>query len=93
MVRRRANKVDVFSSSEYDLSPGLSPEQFADSVVQERAWEFCGEMEGRWFDLLRLEMVEKLPEIRHPNEKGPPTYPVTEEDYYLPIPEEAAIWF
>ncbi len=93
MVRRRANKVDVFSSSEYDLNPGLSAEQFADSVVQERAWEFCGEMEGRWFDLQRLEMVEKLPELRHPRETGPPDYPMTKEDYYLPIPEEAAIWF
>jgi hypothetical protein len=93
MVRRRANKVDVLSSSEYDLSPGLSAEQFADSVVQERAWEFCGEMEGRWFDLIRLEMVEKLPELRHPRETGPPKYPITKEDYYLPIPEEAAIWF
>jgi hypothetical protein len=93
MVRRRANKVDIFSSSEYDLSPGLSAEQFADSVVQERAWEFCGEMEGRWFDLIRLEMVEKLPELRHPRETGPPEYPLTKEDYYLPVPEEAAIWF
>ncbi|UCH14060.1 MAG: RagB/SusD family nutrient uptake outer membrane protein [Bacteroidales bacterium] len=93
MVRRRANKVDVFSFSEYDLRPGLSTEQFADSVVQERAWEFCGEMEGRWFDLIRLEMVEKLPELRHPNEKSPPAYPVTREDYFLPVPEEAAVWF
>jgi hypothetical protein len=93
MLRRRANKVDIFSSSEYDLSPGLSAEQFADSIVQERAWEFCGEMEGRWFDLIRLEMVEKLPELRHPRETGPPEYPLTKEDYYLPVPEEAAIWF
>jgi len=93
MVRRRANKVDIFSSSEYDLSPGLSAEQFADSVVQEMAWEFCGEMEGRWFDLMRLEMVEKLPELRHPGETGPPEYPLTKENYYLPVPEEAAIWF
>jgi hypothetical protein len=93
MIRRRANKVDIFSSSEYDLSPGLSAEQFADSVVQERAWEFCGEMEGRWFDLIRLEMVEKLPELRHPDETGPPNDPLTKEDYYLPVPEEAAIWF
>ena len=92
MVRRRANKVDIYSSSPYDLTPGLSPEQFADSVVQERAWEFCGELEGRWYDLLRLEMVDQLPELRDDDEKGPPEYPITEEDYYLSIPEEAAIW-
>ncbi|MFC2137841.1 RagB/SusD family nutrient uptake outer membrane protein [Bacteroidota bacterium] len=93
MVRRRANKVDIYSSSAYDLTPGLSPEQFADSVVQERAWEFCGELEGRWYDLLRLEMVDQLPELRDPDEKGPPEYPITEDDLYFPIPEEAAVWF
>ncbi len=93
MVRRRANKVDIHSPSAFDLTPDLSPMQFADSVVQERAWEFCGEMEGRWFDLLRLEMVEKLPELRDPNEGLIYDNPITEEDYYLPIPEKAAIWF
>ena len=33
MVRRRANKVDINSPSKYDLQPGLSATQFADSVV------------------------------------------------------------
>ena len=36
---------------------GLSNTDFINSVVQERAWEFAGEY-TRWFDLVRLEMVE-----------------------------------
>ena len=39
MIRRRANGVDPYSPSVYDLSQGLSREQFIDSVVWERAWE------------------------------------------------------
>lgn len=43
-----------------DLTPGLNGEAFADSVVQERAWEFAGfEYAARWYDLVRLEMVEE----------------------------------
>ena len=70
MIRRRANKVEIFGSSEYDLTTGLAVTQFYDSVVRERELEFCGEYEGRWFDLLRLEMVDQLPELRG---GGPPT--------------------
>ena len=91
MIRRRANKVDIYSPSVYDLQPGLSAEQFADSVVWERAWEFAGEPEGRWFDLMRLEMAEDLPELRDPQEYEDIEYPVTKEDYFMPIPEED-IW-
>ncbi len=92
-VRRRANQVDIFASSDYDLTPGLSAGQFTDSVVWERAWEFCGEFEGRWFDLVRLEKVEELPELRHPAEGGFPREAVTKDDYFIPIPDEAMVWF
>ncbi len=89
MVRRRAKKIDIYTESEYDLKTGLSQELFLDSVVWERAWEFCAEPEGRWFDLLRLEMVEEIPELRHPDQPGPPQ----EEDinaniYFAPVPTE-----
>lgn len=87
-IRRRANKVDLYSASVYDLPTGLTAAQFADSVVQERAWEFACENEGRWFDLLRLEKVDELPELRHPLEGGPPEYPITEDCYFAPIPDE-----
>ena len=85
-VRRRANKVDLFTQSVYDLHDGLTPEQFADSVVCERGWEFCAEPEGRWFDLLRLEMVSKLSSLKYPGQGA--VYPVNinPDNYFLPLP-------
>jgi len=80
MVRRRANKVDINSPSKYDLTPELSAKQFIDSVVWERAWEFCAEPEGRWYDLVRTEMVEQLPRLRG----GGPA--MTKDDYFEILP-------
>jgi len=57
MIRRRANNVDLHSSSRFDIQEGLSAEVFADSVVQERAWELAGEPESRWSDQLRLGLL------------------------------------
>ena len=90
-IRRRANKLDLYAPSEFDLTPGLSAEIFADSVVWERAWEHAGEPEGRWFDLVRLEEVEELEQLRHPQEGGIPRYPITKEDYFMPIPQQDII--
>jgi hypothetical protein len=86
-IRRRAHKIDLHSPSVYDLQPGLSPAVFADSVVWERAWELCGEPEGRWFDLIRLEQVENLPNLRDLGENGPPNYPADKNDYFFPLPD------
>jgi starch-binding outer membrane protein, SusD/RagB family len=88
MIRRRANKVDIYSPSPYDLTPGLSPEQFADSVVQERAWELCAEPEGRWFDLMRLDHAKNLPAIKQ--HQGIVVYPIPidRNTYFRPIPEK-----
>jgi hypothetical protein len=86
-IRRRAHQVDIHAASVYDLQSGLSPEAFADSVVWERAWELAGEPEGRWFDLVRLEMVEDLPELRHPEEGGPPIL-FDKSEYFFPLPPE-----
>jgi starch-binding outer membrane protein, SusD/RagB family len=72
-IRRRARHLDLNSPSGYDLPKGLSIEAFVDSVVWERAWELCGEPEGRWFDLIRLEKVEDLPKMRNPFDGGPPS--------------------
>ncbi len=90
-IRRRAYHVDIHSASPYDIPSDLSTEAFADSVVQERAWELAGEFEGRWFDLVRLERVEELEHTRHPLEGGFPQGPVTKDDYFLSIPEEDQI--
>lgn len=64
-VRRRANKLDINTVSEFDLPQNLSSEQFLDSVVWERAWELCSEPDGRWFDIIRLDLKDKLVEYRY----------------------------
>lgn len=86
-IRRRAHHLDLYSPSAYDLQSGLSPEAFADSVVQERGWEMAGEPEGRWFDLLRLEKVKDMPNLLDPGEQQYPDNPVTEKDYFISPPQ------
>jgi starch-binding outer membrane protein, SusD/RagB family len=85
-VRRRANKVDLFAPSVYDLKQGLTPEQFADSVVWERAWEFCAEPEGRWFDLLRLDMIKNLKNLKDSGQLLFPVY-INMDTYFWPLPK------
>jgi hypothetical protein len=46
---------------------GLTATQFADAVVQERAWEFACER-TRWFDLIRLERVEEANAAKSPDD-------------------------
>ncbi len=91
MIRRRAHNVDIYSPSVYDLQSGLSPEVFADSVVWERAWELAGEPEGRWFDLVRLEMVEDLPNLRHPQEGSPPESFDKSAYFFPPLAEDTKL--
>jgi starch-binding outer membrane protein, SusD/RagB family len=65
-IRRRANHVDLNSPSKYDLNPGMESIAFIDSVVCERAYEFCGEPGNRWFDIVRTEQVSKIPNLVSP---------------------------
>jgi starch-binding outer membrane protein, SusD/RagB family len=74
-VRRRAGLAD--------LAPGLDQIAFRDAVVQERAWELAGEFQ-RWYDLLRLEIVEQVTARRDPTED--PVGPITKDKYLAPIP-------
>jgi len=37
---------------------------------------------------VRLEKVEDLPQLRHPEEGGPPEYPVTKDSYFFHPPAE-----
>ncbi|HNW52469.1 MAG TPA: RagB/SusD family nutrient uptake outer membrane protein [Prolixibacteraceae bacterium] len=89
-VRRRANHVDLFTPSKYDLPPTLTAEQFVDSVVWERAWELAFEPDGRWFDLIRLNMRSKLKDLQFekdfPNSVS--SYYLTDDWYFYKIPEE-----
>lgn len=62
----------------------LSAADFAAKCVQERAWELCGER-VRWFDMVRLEMVNEVIAKKDPADNQP-IHAVTEKDYTFPIP-------
>lgn len=90
MIRRRANNVDYSSPSEYDLTPGLSGAQFADSVVLERAWELCFEPDGRWFDIVRLDLKDELESQKYPNDVADEVDEnlLSDDWYFFLIPQE-----
>jgi len=89
-IRRRAHQKDLYSPSEFDLQPGLTPEAFTDSVVWERAWELAGEPEGRWFDLVRLGKVEELYTLGDGEERWP-NISYDKDYYFFPIPASDTI--
>ena len=64
---------------------GLSATDFAEKCVDERAWELCGER-VRWFDMVRLEIVEQVIAKKDPRDNQP-LHAVTEKDYTFPIPQ------
>ena len=68
------------------LTPGdgLTAAQFADEVVQERAWEFACER-TRWFDLVRLERVEEA-NAKKSTDDLQPIKPIVKANYWFPLP-------
>lgn len=87
-VRNRAFK--GLGTTEASVS-GLSKEDFIDTVVWERAFEFAGfEHSARWFDLVRLELVEKAnTEWREETEdKYKLLRPYSKKDYFFSVPEK-----
>jgi hypothetical protein len=74
-VRRRAGLAEISN---------LSGADFANAVVDERAWEFAAEW-TRWFDLVRLEKVEEANANKAP-EGLKPIGAITKSDYWLPVP-------
>lgn len=72
-----------------ELTANLSGPDFAEAVVNERAWEFAGEW-NRWFDLVRLEKVEAANEDKDPGDLKTDK-PISKEDYLMPIPGADAI--
>jgi starch-binding outer membrane protein, SusD/RagB family len=82
-----------------DLTPGLSDEQFRDSVVFERAYEFAGENGIRWFDIVRLQMLPQVIAARNtefnddyvlrPKENSIPAKYIADPShaYLAPIPQ------
>jgi hypothetical protein len=78
LVRARAG--------ELPLTAGLSAQDFQDSVVKERAYEFAGETGIRWFDICRLQILPQVIASRSPLE-NPVNPAVNIQDAYLsPIP-------
>lgn len=69
-----------------NLTEGLSQPVFINAVINERAWELAGEGQ-RWYDLLRTEKVGEAVSKRDPNEQVQITGPITEDNFYAPIPE------
>lgn len=64
---------------------GLTGAAFADSVVNERAWEFAAEGTTRWFDLQRLEKVEEANANKNAGDLKP-IGNITKDDYWFPVP-------
>ena len=88
-VRRRANFLPLDQPSDKDLMPGLAAATFADSVVWERAWEFCMEPQGRWFDIVRLQLLDELEAIQYPDEAQTTNFNEIYDDtgYHARIPK------
>jgi len=88
-VRRRANNLDINTPSAFDLPPDLTSEQFLDSVVWERAWELCTEPQGRWFDIIRLNLRSQLSSYRYPIDvpTGFQSSYLNEDWYFYLIPQ------
>ena len=83
-IRRRANHVDLYTPSAFDLSPNLTTEQFIDSVIWERAWELAMEPDSRWFDIIRLDLKDEL----ETNTWKIPSELLTDDWYFYKIPQE-----
>ncbi|QNL47840.1 RagB/SusD family nutrient uptake outer membrane protein [Olivibacter sp. SDN3] len=80
-VRRRAYSLPLSLASDHDLTPGLSVEQFRDSILLERRLEFAFEGHRR-FDLLRM---GKLKEAMN---RQDPTVTVQDWHVLLPVPQD-----
>ena len=75
-IVRRAYGLPINTPSPMDYT-SITQEQ----IVQEKAWEFAGEY-CRWFDLVRLQMVDETVAKKHPDD----LQPLGPIQYYLPLP-------
>ncbi|MEN8248305.1 MAG: RagB/SusD family nutrient uptake outer membrane protein [Bacteroidota bacterium] len=81
MIRRRAKGVDISAPDTDDLT-ALD----FDIIIDERGWEFLGEMK-RWFDLTRTEKLAEALSYRDPSEMPLIGDPANKNLYYHPIPQ------
>lgn len=76
-IRRRAAGLPLNTSN-----PGVDVTSITQmEVVTEKGWEFAGEY-CRWFDLVRLQKVQEVINIKDPDE----LQPLGPIKYYLPLP-------
>ncbi|WP_220101203.1 RagB/SusD family nutrient uptake outer membrane protein [Chitinophaga oryzae] len=68
-----------------ELPGGMTGAAFATAVVNERAWEFAGEW-NRWFDLVRLELVEAANANKAEGDLQPVGTVITKAKYWMPVP-------
>lgn len=89
MIRRRANHADIYTDSKWDVPPGLSNDELINLIIRERAWELCMEPEGRWFDVVRLELLDELDKNRNPiDQKITFNGQLSTDPYFLNNPEK-----
>jgi hypothetical protein len=69
-----------------NLTPGLSATAFRDSVVYERAYEFAEEFGVRWFDIVRLQLLQQVAAARDPSENPISGGTNFAQKYWAPIP-------
>jgi hypothetical protein len=63
---------------------GLPGTQFVQAVIDERAWEFAAER-TRWFDMVRLELVETVNADKNEGDLKP-IGNIAKDDYVFPLP-------
>ncbi|MEN8247378.1 MAG: RagB/SusD family nutrient uptake outer membrane protein [Bacteroidota bacterium] len=81
MVRRRAKGVVDITQPDVDDLPSFTRQH----VIDERGWEFVGEMK-RWFDLTRTETLAEALADRDPSEMLLVGDPSNKNLYYHPLP-------
>lgn len=84
-VRNRAYK-GVGSNDKDAEVDAIPSNEFAEAVVEERLYEFCGNelTSSRWFDLIRLEKVEEVLNSMKPVEEDEATFDVMFSYFEVP---------
>jgi hypothetical protein len=92
-LNRIRNRAKAGAGSTGAEVSGLSATAFLDSVVWERAWEFAGSesYSSRWFDLQRLELVEKAATEWRREPDMPIAQTPTKKYYFLQIPSAEVV--
>lgn len=80
-IRRRAYGHDPFTPNPLVDATSITQRD----VIDEKGWEFAGEF-CRWFDLVRLQLVEEVTDAKDPDD----LQPMGTIKYFLPYPQVEA---